>query len=207
MSLEHFFRTTLSIKALGDALDALTPQERMRSVLALNSRQQATLFEAAKGHRSLRVADMVAADRTLQQPVIHHGKNSLLLFTQFQKRFCRPTDDRAAMQADQLWGYNEQAMRPLTGPGYFIASNHTPAAAIADPRFNEVVIDYTQVPPSTASLPQGWPAILPNSARLSRFIYNGTKDYLRRVSEHVTIGRAARAGRDMDNWFVLVRED
>jgi len=66
-----------------------------------------------------------------------------------------------------------------------------------------VNIDYTRVPPRGA---EGWPAVLPNSARLSRFIYNGTQDRMRGVSAHVTIGRASRAGKDMDNWFVLVRE-
>jgi hypothetical protein len=93
-----------------------------------------------------------------------------------------------------LWGYNEQTFKSFTGPGYFVAYNIDEG---------EVNIDYTRVPPRGA---EGWPAVLPNSARLSRFIYNGTQDRMRGVSAHVTIGRASRAGKDMDNWFVLVRE-
>jgi hypothetical protein len=31
-------------------------------------------------------------------------------------------------------------------------------------------------------------------------------DTLRRVSEHVTIGSAARNGRDLGSWFILCRE-
>jgi hypothetical protein len=31
-------------------------------------------------------------------------------------------------------------------------------------------------------------------------------DTLRRVSEHVTIGSAARGGKDLGSWFVLCRE-
>ena len=31
-------------------------------------------------------------------------------------------------------------------------------------------------------------------------------DTLRRVSEHVTIGSAARKGKDMGSWFALCRE-
>jgi hypothetical protein len=123
--------------------------------------------------------------------VIHHGKNSLAMFTHFQKRFCRPDEG----PEDQLWGYNHQAMQPVTGPGYFVAHPWTEGG---------VVIDYTMIPPKH---PEGWPAILPNDAKLSRFIYNGTKDVMRRVSQHVTVGRAQRGDTVMDNWFVLVRED
>ena len=64
------------------------------------------------------------------------------------------------------------------------------------------MIDYRRLPPDR---PPGWPAIIPNSARLSRFIYYLTVDVLRRVSDRVTIGRAYRNGRPMDAWFALVR--
>ena len=49
------------------------------------------------------------------------------------------------------------------------------------------------------------PAILPNDARLSRFVFNQTKDLVRGVSKHVSIGRASRGTRQLDNWFVLCR--
>ena len=69
--------------------------------------------------------------------------------------------------------------------------------------YNELVIDYCEVPPRK---PAEWPPILPNSARLSRFIYYRTRDFMRGVSQHVSIGRATREGKPMDNWFVLCRE-
>jgi hypothetical protein len=47
--------------------------------------------------------------------------------------------------------------------------------------------------------------MLPNDARLSRLVFNGTQDVLRGISKHVCIGRASRGGKWMDNWFVLVR--
>ena len=55
--------------------------------------------------------------------------------------------------------------------------------------------------------PPGWPEPRPNDLGLSRFVYGFMVDTLRRVSEHVTIGSAARKGRDLGSWFVLVRED
>jgi hypothetical protein len=48
--------------------------------------------------------------------------------------------------------------------------------------------------------------IQPNERGLSRFVYGFMVDTLRRVSEHVTIGSAARKGRDMGSWFLLTRE-
>jgi len=68
---------------------------------------------------------------------------------------------------------------------------------------SEVLVDYLQLPP--AKLPH-WPTILPNSSRLSRFVYNGTQDVLRGVSQHVSIGRAMKAGKYLPAWFVLCRE-
>jgi len=64
------------------------------------------------------------------------------------------------------------------------------------------VVDYLRLPPD--KLP-AWPPIIPNSARLSRFIYYQTTDVIRRVSKHVAIGRAYRKGKPFDAWFALVR--
>ena len=45
-----------------------------------------------------------------------------------------------------------------------------------------------------------------NEIGLSRFVYGHMIDTLRRVSEHVTIGSAARKGRELGSWFVLARQ-
>jgi hypothetical protein len=67
-----------------------------------------------------------------------------------------------------------------------------------------VVVDYKLLPNEK---PAEWPKILPNTARLSRFIYNCTNDWMWKVSKHVTVGRARRDSGWMPNWFVLCRED
>ncbi|MDP3274523.1 MAG: hypothetical protein Q8Q09_04960 [Deltaproteobacteria bacterium] len=190
--LHEYFRSPMDIASLAARLDGMTHHERVRHVCDLGAREQAQLFDAAKGVRKLSIEDFVPERLGELTQVVHHGRNSLPVFTRFEKRFCRaPQQDHPG----ELWGYNEQIMKLVTGPGYFVAYN------VPD---DEVLIDYTRVPPRGAP---GWPAVLPNSARLSRVIYNGTKDLMRGVSKHVSIGRAARAGKDMDNWFVLVRED
>jgi hypothetical protein len=179
----------VDLEGVSRFLDDLSPQARVLETRSLTPKEQAMLFEAASGFRPVTLGDFVAPDVAPLREVIHYGRNSLPAFRIFEKRFCRP--DAAA---DVLWGYNEQPFKTFTGPGYFVAR-------AANER--EVVVDYCEVPPRK---PEGWPAILPNSARLSRFIYYRTRDIMRGVSRHVTIGRATREGKPMDNWFVLCRE-
>ena len=92
-------------------------------------------------------------------------------------------------------GFNFQTLSPITGPGYFIATEDT--------QRGEVVIDYRRVPDCH---PSDWPAIRGNERGLARLVYGFMIDTLRRVSEHVTIGSASRDGKDTGNWFVLCRQ-
>ncbi|MCH2187693.1 hypothetical protein MK280_17705, partial [Myxococcota bacterium] len=129
--------------------------------------------------------------------VIHYGRNSQPAFRYFQKRWARP-----ANRENQLFGYNEARVRPLVGPGYFIA--HPTDADGSDVR-GGVVVDYFMIP--DAAVPSGWPALKPNNKGLQMFIYNKTRDYMRRVSEHVSIGIAYRKEKTVLGYFLLCRED
>ncbi len=82
------------------------------------------------------------------------------------------------------------------GPGYFLTVEASDRP--------EILVDYNRVPEDQ---PEGWPAIRANEQGLSRFVYGFMVDTLRRVSEHVTIGSAARRGKDLGSWFVLCRQD
>jgi hypothetical protein len=66
------------------------------------------------------------------------------------------------------------------------------------------LVDYCSLPPER---PHGWPPIRSNERGLSRLVYGFLLDTLRGVSDHVTIGSAARKGRDLGSWFALCRED
>ena len=190
MSIHFYFRgTDVDVPALAGYLDGLDGAERVAQARALSAAEQKRLFDAAAGFRRVTLDDFVPRGSKPLQPVIHYGRNSLPLFKTFEKRFCRPDAG-----GGELWGYNEQAFKTFTGPGYFVAKQASD---------EEVVIDYCDVPPRK---PAEWPPILPNSARLSRFIYFRTRDFMRGISQHVTIGRATREGKPMDNWFVLCRE-
>jgi hypothetical protein len=188
-------RDSMDRKEIARVLDEVAEPTRIQSLAELGRRELARLFDVAADNEPLTLDHFVPAGVGPMVEVIHEGKNSLGLFTRFQKRFCRPPN-----VAGELWGYNEQGMRVFTGPGYFVAHAPTENLAIG----GGVIVDYRKLP---ADKPDGWPPIMPNSARLSRFIYNGTVDVMRRVSDHVSIGRAMKDNKPMDAWFVLVRRD
>ncbi len=176
-------------------LDSLSHPERVEAIRAVGRAEQRALYEAVDGYESVTLADLVPRERADLEPVRHFGKNTLPLFSRFEKRFCRPGDTDAE-KPDVLYGFNFQAMERVTGPGYFVAHD-------AGPR-PEVLVDYTHVPPQR---PESWPEIRRNEIGLSRFVYGHMIDTLRRVSEHVTIGSAARKGKDLGSWFLLTRCD
>jgi hypothetical protein len=187
--------TPVSPKAIAALLDGLAHADRVAATRALGRRAQARLYRAVDGFLPLRLSDMVPPARPDWSEVRHFGRNTLPAFTLFEKRFCRPRGadpDRPEV----LYGFNFQSLSPLTGPGYFLG-----VEAKDRP---EVLVDYNRVP---ADHPDGWPGIRPNERGLSRFVYGFMIDTLRRVSEHVTIGSAARRGRDLGSWFVLCRDD
>jgi hypothetical protein len=175
-------------------LDGLAHEPRVTAVRALGRAQQRALYRAVDGFRPLGLTDLVPSDVEAFATVRHYGRNTLPAFSFFEKRFSRPPEEEAE-KPGELYGFNFQTMQPVTGPGYFIAK--------ADPNRPEVLVDYTHVPERH---PDGWPEIRSNERGLSRFVYGYMVDTLRGVSEHVTIGSAARKGRDLGSWFVLCRE-
>jgi hypothetical protein len=67
-----------------------------------------------------------------------------------------------------------------------------------------VVIDYFQIP--DGPVPAGWPPVIPNTKGLQRFVYHRTRDFMRRVSTHVTIGAAFKEEKSLDHYFILCRQ-
>jgi hypothetical protein len=187
---DHLTGDRLDVSALAAYLDSLDQATRVRVVRTLTGREQARLFDAAAGVRPIVLEDLVPPGVPALTQVIHYGRNYLPLFHDFEKRFCRPADSPG-----ELWGYNEHGLRWLTGPGYFLARPYGEG---------EVLIDYLEVPPAK---PEAWPAIRPNSAGASRFVYFQTQDILRGISRHVSVGRDTKRGRPLDRWFVLCRSE
>ena len=181
--------------AIGSFLDSLSHAQRVEATRALGRREQRRLYDAVDAFLPVELVELVPASVADLGQVRHFGRNTLPAFTLFEKRFCRPhgADPR---KPDALYGYNFQSLSPLTGPGYFVAR--------PVPGRPEVDIDYRELPPTR---PPAWPAVRSNERGLGRFVYGFMVDTLRRVSQHVTIGSAARGGKAIGSWFVLVRED
>ena len=190
--LSELWKRGAPIDEIAAALNALPGAEQVRWSRGLSGREQARLWRLCEG-RSVSIDAIVPPAIAPLRPVVHEGRNSLPLFQLFEKHFCRPTVD-----SQELWGYNEGVTRGLVGPGYFVCE-----ATPGDPR-GEVVINYERVPPETISC---WPPLRPNEAGLSRFVYAGMQDFLRKVSDRITIGRAWRAGKETGNYFTLCRAE
>lgn len=191
----------VGIDAIGGYLDGLDAGTRLREVMQLDRSGQRMLYEKAAHAGPIDVTHFVGNARPRQE-VIHDGINTLPLpaaLRRFQKRFCRP--DGGAQADARLFGYNEGPTRRLIGPGFFVA---VPTAD--QPQWSArggVVVDYFQVPDGAVA--DGWPTVVANDWRLQRFVYNQTRDFMRRVSQHVSIGAAFKRERPLDHYFTLCR--
>ena len=188
------------IGAIAALLDSASTDERKAAVLTLGRDEQRRLYQKATAAPAITLDHFVKPDVAARTEVIHHGKNTLPLPKKhqlFQKRFCRPEDGSA-----RLFGYNHSPSKGLIGPGYFVAVPTTdkPDWAARGP----VVVDYYQVP--DAPVVDGWPKVISNSRGLQFFVYRGTRDYMRRVSAHVSIGAAYKGEKPLDHYFVLCRD-
>ncbi len=180
----------VAIEEVTGHIENLPHKWRLVQVLELGKNEQSKLWDIAKGGKPIDLSYLLPDDAPPLKPFPFEGKNSLPAFTRFQKVFYKQPDE-------EIGGYNNQNIMWFTGPGYYVTG-------LEESRPGEILIDYTRIP---WIQPTGWPAIKPNMAGFSRFIYGGTKDYLRWVSKDVVIGRATKAGNDMPNWFILCRKE
>ena len=195
MKLAPLIMSAEPIEAISSYLDALSPAERLRCVQQLSKREQRVLYVRAEAAPPLSLDDFAPAHTTLQE-VIHDGRNSLPIFSLFQKRFCRANDG-----SGRVFGYNQGATTAWIGPGYFIAKS-TADHPVWRAR-GSVIIDYYEVP--AADVVPSWPKIIPNDSGLQRLVYYKMRDFMRRVSTHVSVGIAYQNGKSLGQYFVLCR--
>lgn len=182
-----------AIARLSAALDAMDHRNRAYTVLSATKADLETLWELVKD-QPVDCDHFVPSGTEPLKEVIHHGKNSLPAFTHFQKRFCRTGEN------GDVSGYNHQPWSWLVGPGYFVA--HSTAEEKDAP--SDFAIDYTIVPKEK---PEAWPPIQDNDGGLRAVTYGRMKDYMRKVSSHVAIGKAYLEGKFRGQYFILCRED
>ena len=188
------------IEAVAEYLDTLTHDGR-RAAMALSRKHQRALYAKALAAPACDLDFFVPPGVGPLRPVHHHGRNTLPLPSKgkgFQKRMCRAGDG-----SGRIFGYNESPFLPLIGPGFFVVVPTAPNAEWSER--GPVVVDYFQVP--DAAVAPSWPKVVPNSRGLQMFVYKGTRDFMRRVSAHCSIGAAYKGEKALDHYFSLVRED
>lgn len=182
-----------SLTQIREMLNSSTHDARVRWMRETSPADQAKLWDLALYGETV-LEDLVPSHVPDGQEVVHIGYNSLPAFRDFEKRFCRPHP-----RADHLYGYNEGLTRPLIGPGFFVVDHF--------PERREVGVNYYKVPERGSKLDPKWPSVQANEEGLQRFVYANMIDYLRKLSDHVTIGRAFKHHRATPNYFLLCRED
>jgi hypothetical protein len=170
-------------------LAKLDHAQKCAEVLSLNKKCQARLWELAKDGKPIDLEYLVPKEIKPLEPQPFDGKNSLPIYTRFQKVFYRTPDG-------QIAGYNNSNAAWFAGWGYYIAEKSS-----RDPK--ELAVNYMKLPKHK---PADWPEIKSNTSGLSRLVYGNMVDFLRRVDDDVLIGKATRKGeKEMESYFVLVR--
>lgn len=189
-----------SLDAVATRLDGLAPAQRVEALATLGRGDQRALWNLAKDASPITREHFVPAGVAARTAVVHHGKNTLPIpgFTRFAKVFARPDDG-----SPRLFGYNQGRSEPIIGPGYFVTVDT--AGNPAWEARGAVVVDYFQVP--DGPVPEGWPAVKRNDQGLQVLVYHRTRDFMRKVSNHVSIGAAYKEEKALDHYFTLCRED
>lgn len=193
MDVTTFLEPKIDLKRIAEILDGLGHEGRYHTVRTWSKHYQEKIFEAAKGFRPLDLDFLVPSGKGALEEVIHDGHNTLPAFNRFQKRFVKLDGE-----AFPLGGYNHQSMERFTGPGYFGVTKGE------GEHEGELVIDYRQIPKAR---PEAWPALRSNEGGIAGIVNGGMIDYLRGISEHVSIGVAFKDGQSRHQWFALVRQD
>ena len=200
MTLSEMINNGSTAADIGAHLDSLDAEQRWQEVSVLGRKLQRRLYQCVANTEPLDIDFFVPNEVQPLVPIRHRGRNTLPVpirkIRHFAKVFCRPEDKSA-----RLFGYNDSPTKALIGPGYFVA-------LVSQTGWKErgtVVVDYWQTPEGPVA--EGWPVVVPNSKGLQRFVYHHTRDFMRRVSQHVSIGAAYKNNKPLDHYFVLCRQD
>ena len=188
------------IDAIAEFLDGSSSADRWKQVSKLGATEQRELYEKAAKSEPLELDFFVPADVDSLQPVRHKGRNTLPLVV-LNHRFFAKVFTRT--ESGAVCGFNDSPAGSIIGPGYFVV---TPTERrLGWQHRGAVVVDYYQVP-KKQQMPEGWPKVVSNAWGLQHFVYHHTRDFMRRVSKHVSIGAAYKNERPMDIYLTLCRQ-
>jgi hypothetical protein len=186
-SLSALLREGASSREMADHLDGLSAAARVDEVRAIRGSAVGKLYDAVADAPAITPDEFVPP--STKGTLIYEGGNSLPAFNRFQKRFLR-------LESGMIIGYNHQAMGFVTGPGYFAVKPANGEGLHG----KEMFFDYTVPAPES---PEGWPAYKSNDSGLSKLVYGGMIDFVRRVARGVVVGKAYVNGVDRKAYFTL----
>ncbi|MCO4743767.1 MAG: hypothetical protein KC912_03190 [Proteobacteria bacterium] len=188
----------LTYSKLRDHFDGLDAAGIWSEVERYGKRQLVRMYDLAAEAEPITVEHFVPSDVADNTPVTHRGRNSIPVPIGAFRWFAKPMV-RLPQHEGVVCGYNKGATEGFIGPGFFICRESTDA----NKDRGAWVVDYLKVP--SGDMPSGWPAIKPNEQGLQRFVYGGTQDFMRKVSDRVSIGMPFRGDDCLGMPFVLVR--
>lgn len=200
MTLRDLLHQGAPIDAIAAHLDPLDHAGRIAALGTLASADFERLYKAASGqHVDL---DFYVPPSTPPNASVEHvGLNSMPLFRTVDKRFVRT-------EAGDLQGYNHLAnpvASAFSGPGYFTVQARSAPCPDGRTDTQQLFVNYYRVP---AGLPHAdWPQVRNNEGFPGSLVYGRMCDYMWRVSQHVSIGEAWRAGKTLRTWFAISRRD
>ncbi|MEQ1505192.1 MAG: hypothetical protein ABMB14_23365 [Myxococcota bacterium] len=168
-----------TLTGLSEALDAADHETRVAWVRSLRRSQQYALYALAAGN-PVSVRELVRGDGEV---VRHYGKNGLLMFTWFEKRFAKVGDTVVGYNHNAFPGWVAPIAGAIVGPGHYTAYDGPEVPG-------EVWIDYRKVPAVTAP---SFPPLIDNEHGLRALVFGDMVDILRRVSRHVFVGDSFKA--------------
>ena len=157
----------------------LDPGPVHEECLALSPAELRTLWQRASADEVRPQARLVTG-----ASAVYVGRNSLRLFSSFEKWFAR--------LGDHVVGCNRHPLSSFIGPGYFSVVE----------RGTDLEFDYSVVP---SEAPTGWPRPAANTRLMARPVYGGLLDRVVWLTASTLIGAAFRDTRPLDSYFILVR--
>jgi len=172
-------RDCKDLRELSAPLDAADHTARVDWIRSLGGSDQYALYALAAGN-PVRVDELV---RSEGQVIRHYGKNGLLLFNKFEKRFARMPGGVVGYNHNEFPALVRPIASAVTGPGHFVAYDSPEVPG-------EVWIDYRKVLPD---VPGAFPPVIDNEHGLRALVFGDMVDVLRRVSRNVFIGDSFKA--------------
>ena len=189
MSLSTLLKDQATTAAMiSDHLNGLSDHEQVGEVRSLSIKQVHRCWALFEPGETINLEYLVPEHLGASVPVHHLGIT--LPMGRFEKRFVRAPD-----MPGELWGYNHQSLAWLTGPGSFVV--HEAGSENHDALF----IDYRR-----SRVAKSRDGLRPNRI-WGTLSYGGMRDFMRRVSDRVSVGRAFVRGKDLGASFMLVRVD